>query len=87
MWIVILEVEKRRYKTHAFIRLLGDAYNYNEMTFGVPRFPKKKYSRKMIGDLCYVTEREYRDDLDVEVRVQELTQKEGITDCIITKSK
>jgi hypothetical protein len=87
MWIVILEVEKRGYKTHAFIRLLGDAYNYNEMTFRVPRFPKKKYSRKMIEDLCYVTGREYKDDLDVEVRVQELTQRKGITDCIITRSK
>ena len=87
MWIVILEVNKKGYKTHAFIRLLGDSYNYNEMTFGVPRLPKKKYSRKMIEDLCYVTEKEYKDDLDVEVRVQELTQKEGITDCIITRSK
>ena len=87
MWIVVLEVEKRNYKTHAFIRLLEENRNYNEMTFGVPRFPKKKYSRKMIEDLCYVTGREYRDDLDVEVRVQELTQREGITDCIITKSK
>ena len=87
MWIVVLEVEKRSYKTHAFIRVLGDAYNYNELTFGVPRFPKKKYSRKMMEDLCYVTGREYRDDLDVEVRVQELTQREGITDCIITRGK
>ena len=87
MWIVILEVEKRGYKTHAFIRLPGDSYNYSEITFGVPRFPKKKYSRKMIESLCYVTVRKYRDDLDVEVRVQELTQREGITDCIITKSK
>jgi len=87
MWIVILEIENRSYKTHVFIRLQGDSYNYNEMTFGVPRLPKKKYSRKMIEDLCYVTEKEYRDDLDVEVRVQELTQRKGITDCIITRSK
>ena len=83
MWIVILEVNKKSYKTHAFIRLQGDYYNYNEMTFGVPRLPKKKYSRKMIEDLCYVTGREYKDDLGVEVSVQELTQRKGITDCII----
>lgn len=86
-WIVILEIEAdsmdgqyKAYKAHVFTRLRGNTYD--EITFRVPKFPKKKYSRKIIKELGYVMEKGYKSDVDVEFRIKVLTQREGITKII-----